>query len=511
VKRNKALGWILALSLSLYAFLLVSQKIVLVTADLGRHLKNGEIFLTTLTIPRRNFYSYTHPNFPVINHHWGSGVIFYLLYQLGSFPLLSIIYGFLVSLAVFLIFRAALIVGSTWESFLSLLLALPLISYRTEVRPEGFSFLFFSLDFYLLLKFLKSQISFKKLALFYLLIQLVWANLHLFFVFGPFLVAIAIVEAISSNRDKLRQLFFLALASFLINLINPSFLSGLLEPLLIFKNYGYMLIENQSIFFAQRRLGGYVFFQVELLAVIAAAALAFLIFRFRKKTNWFLILILIFSMILAFRFIRAIPLFGLSLVPFLSHFLYQLSKEKPPLRSLLPTGSLFLLFLLFWLSLCFNWPYSPFYLSRFGFGLAPGVAGAADFFRRSRLSGPIFNNYDIGGYLIFYLYPKERVFVDNRPEAYPASFFREIYIAAQEKEEIWRQIEEQYRFNTIFFYRHDATPWAQPFLIRRLKDPDWVPVYVDSYSLILVRNNSQNQEVIKKFRLPQELFQISRS
>ena len=170
-----------------------------------------------------------------------------------------------------------------------------------------------------------------------------------------------------------------------------------------------------------------------------------------------------------------------------------------------------MLFLLFWLSLCFNWPYSPFYLSRFGFGLAPGVTGAADFFRRSRLSGPIFNNYDIGGYLIFYLYPKERVFVDNRPEAYPASFFREIYIAAQEKEKIWRQIEEQYRFNTIFFYRHDATPWAQPFLIRRLKDPDWVPVYVDSYSLILVRNNSQNQEVIKKFRLPQELFQISRS
>lgn len=503
--------WILAFGLSFYAFLLTSQKIVLVTADLGRHLKNGEIFFTSFTIPKTNFYSYTQPDFPVVNHHWGSGAIFYLLYRLGSFPLLSISYSLLISLAVLFIFNAALVTGGIWEGFFSLLLSLPLITYRTEVRPEGFSFLFFSLDIYLLLSFLKSKISFKRLAFFYLLIQLIWVNLHLFFIFGPFLALIAAIDALFYSRDKSGKLFTLFLTSFLVSLINPSFFKGLLEPLLIFRNYGYMIVENQPIFFVQKRLGGYIFFHAEFLVILAIIIILILVFKFKERINLFLPLVLIVFMIMTLRFVRAIPLFGLSLTPFLSYFLDRTARRISSLRSFLPFGTLSLLFILFWLSLCFAWPYSPFYLSRFGFGLVPGIAGAANFYRRHHLVGPIFNNYDIGGYLIFYLYPEEKVFVDNRPEAYPVSFFQEVYIAAQEKEEVWQKIKDKYRFNVIFFYRRDATPWAQPFLIRRLKDPEWVPVYVDDYSLILVRNNDQNREIIQKFQLSPEVFQISQS
>jgi hypothetical protein len=53
------------------------------------------------------------------------------------------------------------------------------------------------------------------------------------------------------------------------------------------------------------------------------------------------------------------------------------------------------------------------------------------------LKGPIFNNFDIGSYLIFRLYNKSlpagrQVFVDGRPEAYPASFFQITYILMQQ-------------------------------------------------------------------------------
>ena len=57
-------------------------------------------------------------------------------------------------------------------------------------------------------------------------------------------------------------------------------------------------------------------------------------------------------------------------------------------------------------------------------GLARGVQGSAKFFQNEGLKGPVFNNFDVGSYLIFYLFPEERPFVDNRPEAYPVEFFK---------------------------------------------------------------------------------------
>src|SRR3989344_2875124 len=80
--------WIIAFILSLYFCLFSVEKINLVTADIGRHIKNGEIFLhsgefgiSKSEILHTNLFSYTYPDFSFINHHWGSGVIAYLIYS----------------------------------------------------------------------------------------------------------------------------------------------------------------------------------------------------------------------------------------------------------------------------------------------------------------------------------------------------------------------------------------------------------------------------------------------
>ncbi|MFN3966251.1 MAG: hypothetical protein ACK4JE_00935, partial [Endomicrobiia bacterium] len=137
------------------------------------------------------------------------------------------------------------------------------------------------------------------------------------------------------------------------------------------------------------------------------------------------------------------------------------------------------------------------------------VNESAEFFNEKNLKGPIFNNYDIGGYLIFHLFPKEKVFVDNRPEAYPSSFFEKEYISMQENEEIWHELNEKYNFNVIFFYRHDLTPWAQKFLISRIDDPQWAPIFVDQYSIIFLRNTQENKNIINRYKIPRELFWVS--
>ena len=102
--------------------------------------------------------------------------------------------------------------------------------------------------------------------------------------------------------------------------------------------------------------------------------------------------------------------------------------------------------------------------------------------------------------------PEEKVFVDNRPEAYSVKFFREVYIPMQEDEKVWEKVDDKYKFNVIYFYRHDITPWAQPFLIERVKDPKWIPVFVDDYTIIFVKNSIENKALIDKYEIPKEIF-----
>jgi len=144
----------------------------------------------------------------------------------------------------------------------------------------------------------------------------------------------------------------------------------------------------------------------------------------------------------------------------------------------------------------------------FGLGLEQGRTQAAQFFLKNNLSGPIFNNYDIGGYLIYFLYPKEKVFVDNRPEAYPPDFFTETYVPMQEDNGVWQKMEKKYHFETIFFYRLDLTPWSQTFLVNRIQDKTWAPVWVDGSTIIFVKRDEKNQEIIRRFELPQEMFSV---
>jgi hypothetical protein len=169
--------------------------------------------------------------------------------------------------------------------------------------------------------------------------------------------------------------------------------------------------------------------------------------------------------------------------------------------------------------------------SNFGIGLLPQVEASAEFFKNHNLAGPIFNNYDVGGYLIYELgqadkrglKPEDaggfdrsissnygRVFTDNRPEAYSLAHFQQEYIPAQEDDAKWQALMQKYQFNVIFFSRRDLTPWGQNFLVARVKDALWAPVFVDSYNIILLkRDNPANSEIIKKYELPKSMFGLS--
>ncbi len=496
-----------------------AHKINLVTADLGRHIKNGELFFQTWKPVATNFYSYTEPDFPVLNHHWLSGALFFLIWKIAGFggvQLLFIALNIAAFLICFDIARRRIGTG------LAALIALPvifLLAERTEVRPEAFSYLFAAV--FLWVVFSVREGTLPRRWLWALpLVEIAWVNSHIFFFLGPAIIGAFWVEAIIAQRRRhLLKPFTLALVgTALASLVNPFGPAGAIAPFTIFQNYGYRIAENQSVWFIARiapRPSIYIFAFV--FALLCVALILFFIKRKRgaiEDASYFF-LAAGFS-VLAWLQIRNFLIFGLFALPLIALYVHKafpaaIRALAATYRELLRQFVLIILLLagLFLISSDLS-RFVP-YWRVFGLGLEAGNSRAAEFFKDKNIVGPIFNNYDIGGYLIFHLFPRERVFVDNRPEAYRAEFFQNIYVPAQEKKEAWAALDAKHRFNAIVFAYRDATPWGQHFLIERVRDPLWAPVFVDGSVIIFVKRSEKNAALIRAHELPQDMFTVNAS
>ena len=416
--------------------------------------------------------------------------------------------------------------------------ALPLMSDRLEIRPEGITTLLTGLYLYLMFMYRNGKISFKHLAWMIPLLQIFWVNTHILFFLGGFLVFVFWIDARLGGRDRetVRNFFILGVLIAAACFINPAGIKGALVPLTIFKEYGYRLAENQTVFFMQKRFGHdpkYAYF--EAMAVLSVIGLVFFCLRRKLRGSIAEILLLLFFIVFGLKTVRSMASFAFVFVPLMSLFCYEaMGSAFKEYRRKIGLGLLLIALVCVgngvvsaksFFSPCshlesfvqmnggsqkdLNFLYLLGHPQVYT-GLVPGINGSAEFLKRLDIQGPMFNNYDIGGYLIFYLFPKVKVFVDNRPEVYSVPFFKDVYVPMQENNDAWHKIDGQYGFNVICFYRHDLTPWGQNFLVNRIGDPEWAPVYVDLFTIIFLKRNQQNKPVIDAFELPRSMFSVSR-
>jgi hypothetical protein len=522
---SKEFRVVLALLVSVWGGLYFLQKINLYSADIGRHIRNGLIFLESGQVLSTNFYSYTQPDLPVITHHWLSGVAFSLIWKMSGFAGLTLfsVLCVIVSLGIILF----LLRSNLWVAVAGLVAVLPLLGTRYEIRPEVISLVFISLSLVIFFSFLEGKLRLWQTFLFELTLQVVWVNTHIFFVFnfaiiGSYLVAVLVNKLKPKEKlpseltskfsgslgNKLPlQVFCLLLVVVLASLISPFGFEGLLEPFLILREFGYPLAENQTLFFMQQRFGSPEYWHFEILFALCLALGVFVFFK--KKLSELDVMALLLMMgfgilgIQMMRFMSIWTIFGVIFVTRVvsyNHFANLLEKYQKWLVAVIGAG--------IFLGLIFTGSYISPFRRNFGVGLLPKTDASIRFYEAAGLYGPVFNNYDIGGYLIFALPPSEKVFVDNRPEAYTVSFFRDVYIPMQINADVWQEQSKKYDFKTIYFYRHDLTPWGQSFLIARVKDPEWVPVFLDEYAIILVRNTEEFSQVVLKYRIPDDVFSV---
>jgi len=507
---NLILKIVLILFLSAWFSIFILQKIDLTTSDLGRHIKNGEMVLKgNFGVLKTNFYSYTEPQYFFLNHHWLSGVIFYLIFKIINFKGLHLLYLIFYILTFLMFFILAYKISGFKNAFLFSLFLIPLVTYRKEIRPEIFSYLFSGLFFYVLWLYQKELIS-KKYLFVLPAVVIFWVNLHIYFILGFALIGIFLFEnLLLKNKEKIKTLILVLVLSVVGALITPFGVRGLIYPFRIFQNYGYKLVENQSVLF----LENLNFYRPEFLIfkiVLILTLLSFILVLIKSKKSFVIsnFILICFLGIWTFFAIRNITLFGFFALPVLS---YNFKIFEDNLREKFKFVFKFLFLILIFVLIIFSYfKYFSFYKNSFNFGLGilDGNNLGGLFLKANKILGPIFNNYDIGSYLIYYLYPKEKVFVDNRPEAYSESFFKDIYILMQENEEIWQFYDKKHDFNAIVFGYHDLTPWAQNFLAKRINDLKWAPVFVDNYIIIFLKRNEINKDIILKYELPKEIFNV---
>lgn len=479
-----------------------------ITQDLGRHLKTGEIILQMHSVPKINFFSYTYPNFPFINTHWLSEVIFYWVYKFAGFHGL-LIFTTLITLFAFGIVYFSAIRHLKFEirNLKCLLLAaasllyLFILSERTDIRPEIFSFLLIAVFISVLYAYRE---KYTPLIFMLPVMELFWVNLHIYFLIGEILIGLFLLEEVFHGISK--KVFILVavfLLTFLATLINPNGIQGASYPFTVFNNYGYSIQENQNIFFLLR-LGPDLKIIVFMITAFILIFLLLLNFRKARFIDWLLVLIFTY---LSASAIRNFVLFVfVTFIPFVYNLLsalklFQKSSVISSLKSFIVV--IILLSLIIWEG------YTFINKNGFGWNVPSGAQPAADFFLQNHLKGPVFNNFDIGSYLDYRFYPLERVFADGRPEAYPASFFQNVYIPMQEDPKIFLQQEQEYKFNSIFFAHTDQTPWAADFIRQIMNNPDWIPIYLDSSVVILIKNSDKNEKLIKKFGMDQNSIHIS--
>ncbi len=498
---------VFGLLLLFYGSLLIHQIDFSAGDDLPRHIKNGEMILNgNFEILYQNTYSYTESNETFVNHHWLSGVVFYLLNVAFGWNGFIIFKAILLLTSFSLLFFTALRKSSFWLAAILSVPAILILAERTTLRPEIFSYFFIATFLYILTVGEKNQNTRK----IYLLIplQLLWVNLHIFFPIGIVLVGAFFLEKVVEYRKSLtgnsyiRRLITVLCAVVFVSFLNPNGIAGVLEPVRISNDIGIEVSETQSILTVMRTEP-----LKDVIPIFTfVAMLPFLVLSFvlagKKRPIPFYAVAALFTVAAGLLMRRNIPLTGLIFLPAVAANMHayfaaqriQKSKLSPYVAAWI-IGTLLVILI----SLGLNGGITVY--NRPGLGLTPRSQDAALFLKEHSLRGPIFNNFDSGSYLIYHLFPKEKVFVDNRPEAYSRSFFEHEYLEPMQNETAWEQLLTKYNFNMVFLSTYDQSWYFHQFAFNRIRDPAWALVYADTYHLIFLRRVSNNEEIIRRFEI----------
>ncbi|MDP8212529.1 MAG: tetratricopeptide repeat protein [Candidatus Zapsychrus exili] len=515
--------------LLLFGLIVFEANIEIKDMDLWLHLSSGKHIVENLSIPKVDIFSCSIAGKPWVNHEWLFQTVLHFAHGLGGIDGLIN----LQVIVVVLTFTFLLLLGYNRDKqFLPtffLLLVLLVYETRLTIRPDIFSFLFFVLYVCIL----SSSLG-KKSSLFILvIIQILWSNIHGFFILGPAIVLLAIVSEFIKRRVKLpfewnnigrldddeyNLLKKIFLAVYLACLINPYGIKGALYPFGILSS----VPGESKIFFESIRelarpillsnifsLRSYPFFKM----TIVLSALSFVYNR--RKIDITVLFMWIIFLVISLSAIRNLVFFAImAYFAFLANthdltfnILFPALKRNDKFKEILII--ILKVSLIFWIMLYFQTlslrGYFDFdkYQRKSEFGgvsLRIFPTKAVDFLKKNNIKGNFFNDFNAGAYLIGRVYPNIKVFIDGRTEMYGTEFFKEYRDVKRGDGELFDQLVEKHSITGVFFtWIYDPVP--EKILYYIYKSEDWVLVYFDYDGAVFLKDIEENKEWIKVHKI----------
>ena len=232
-----------------------------------------------------------------------------------------------------------------------------------------------------------------------------------------------------------------------VGLCNPNGLDGLLYPFRILLNYGVQITENLSPWALSRNAVNPMLLALPVLMILTVWALVWGFLAFLREVRASRAgggdplsggrlanaIIALGALIASFSMARHTPLLALAGLPVVAHA-SRLSGAGRRSAWVLPVALVALGLNVFvgWAVIDGSWsrrfraPTAP---TAFGLDISERYEGLRQLAREYSLLGPVFSDFNIGSLVEYNLYPIPG-YVDNRPEAFPMSFWNEEYYPA---------------------------------------------------------------------------------
>jgi hypothetical protein len=408
--------------------------------DLWGHLRYGQDFLSTHTLPSRDVYSFTSDR-AWINHEWLTEALFALVYRLGGTIALAILAAALVLAALVIARSSARRSGMTgWrlEAFTATVFALGLAPLTQTLRPQAISALLFVALLAIMREIDRER---RRMAFALPILFLAWANLHGAWVMAGGVLAIWTFVRIAqtpSNRVRL-TLLVAGVASAAATLVNP-YGVGLWRFL-----FETVRFERGDIV----EWGSLSSTPIMFLPWAATLAIALLALARSRREHLAYFAVCLFLGVASFQVIRLVPFFSLSVLLLLGPVLAGRSAGVHADMDARGWAGALLIWTICVAASAMGHPRVGCLQTRGAFFVDEQ---AASFLRENAATGRLVVWFDWGEYVSWHFGPALEVSMDGRRET--------VYSAA-----VLRQHNE--------FYRNG--PGAREFLERLSPDYVWLP------------------------------------
>jgi hypothetical protein len=445
--------------------------------DLWFHLKLGQVVWNTHSIPSTDTFSFTAYGHARTTHEWLAELGIYAVYHLGGYSGLMLAFSILASLLFVLVYVLCYqCCESALVAFIGGVCAWFFGTVGLAIRPLLLGHIFLVLELIVLESAWRGRRR-----LLWLLPPLfaVWVNCHGSYFFGLGVLVVYWVCTFANGRwglvvaqpwdRKGRKLLGAILILCGVALcVNPVGVHLLLYPLNVAFQQSTSL--NAIDEWLPPDLGSSR--GAGMIVAVVGILLVSLLRQSKLQLRELLILAMAFA--LAMQHVRLLFVFGIVVSPVLSGVLAPLLGRDGKREHPIANGLLMAAFLV---TIVFVFPGRAAIQQQIR---KTSPTGAVNYIRRTGLSGPMLNQYDFGGYLIWAL-PEEKVFIDGRGDIFDWAGVLAEYGRWATLAEDPNILLDKYRIRLCLLSKNTAMTRVLPYL------SGWKKVYSDDVSAVYVR------------------------